>query len=452
VPDIARAVATPARQRAGYIPERAVELLGTWWPLGLALSSFLVVATVYNVRVPIYEAPDEIAHTRYVTSIAARGELMDLSQIEEYEAWQPPLYYAVGAGVIKLFALDPPQELAINPNFPAQRQNFLHPPEEGFPYSEPEWSIHVLRGLSTIFSLGTIAFIYLTSLAIFPRRKLLAFTAAATAGLVPQFAFISATVSNDAAAVFFAAGTVYFGLTYLKDNRRLWLALAAVALSLGALTKTNALVAGFVPLTAVLISSRTWREKAPLLALFVVLPISVAGWFYLRSLLLWGAIVPAETFLPGQLPVPIWHSFYREVFLEDIRQSFWYVGGPMNLRLSKVVYDSLDLISVLALGGIIAGFVSAGFSRGQRWSLVLLSSLPVLALLSVIYFSLVYAAQNQGRYLFVALTAFAILLPLGLGSLMRRDGDRDHPVMLALPALLLAINISIFTITLPRYY
>jgi hypothetical protein len=76
----------------------------------------------------------------------------------------------------------------------------------------------------------------------------------------------------------------------------------------------------------------------------------------------------------------------------------------------------------------------------------------VLALLSVIYFSVMYAMQNQGRYLFVAMPAFAILLPLGLSGLLSRDGERDHPIMLALPVLLLAINIAIFTTILPKYY
>ena len=145
------------------------------------------------------------------------------------------------------------------------------------------------------------------------------------------------------------------------------------------------------------------------------------------------------------------------ITFEILRHRLWAINDEQSLIMatisgSPIVYDALDVLSVLAIGGVITGFVAAGYSRLQRWGLLLLSALPVLALLSVVYFSVVFATQDQGRYLFVAMPAFAILLPLGLSALLSRDGERDHPVMLALPALLLAINISIFTITLPRYY
>jgi hypothetical protein len=69
----------------------------------------------------------------------------------------------------------------------------------------------------------------------------------------------------------------------------------------------------------------------------------------------------------------------------------------------------------------------------------------------MLYFSMTQAYVNQGRYLFVAMPAFAIMLPLGLSTLFSRQG-KDSAVMLGLPALLLALNLGIFTTILPGEY
>jgi len=422
-----------------------------WAPAAVVVALFIAVSTFYNVRVPLYEAPDEAAHARYVRSIADNGKLPRSSSIAEYESWQPPLYYALGAATLKILGLDSPPELEWNVNFPAERQNFVHTSEEDFPYSEPVLAVHVLRGISTLFGAGAILLIYLTSLLIFPRRRLLAFSAAATLSLIPQFAFISATVSNDPASFFAASATVYLGLRYLREFRTIVLVLAAVAVSLGAVTKLSAAVVGIVPLAAVLFQPIAWQKKIPQLAVLALFPLAIAGWFYLRSLILWGAVWPAHLF-GQQNPLPIWDSAYRQTFFETLRESFWYAGGPLNIRLSPIVYDVLDVTSVLALAGLIVTFASSRLAPFENRAIMLLSVLPVLALGMLLYFSVEHDFQPQGRYLFVAMPAFAILMPLGLSRLFSRDGQQDHLAMLALPALLLAVNVSIFAITLPRYY
>ncbi len=425
--------------------------LGAWVPLGAIVATFIAVSTFYNVRVPLYEAPDESAHARYVKSIADKGELPRFRSVPEFESWQPPLYYAVGAAALKILNLDSPPELEWNPNFPAQAENFMHTSEEDFPYSEAALGVHVLRGISTLFGAGTVVFIYLTAAVIFPKRRLLWFAAAASAALTPQFAFISSSVNNNAASFFFASATVYFGLRYLRDLGTVWLVFAALTLSLGALTQLSTSVSGIVPLAAILLQPNAWRQKVPALAVIIIMPLVTAGWFYLRSIILWGAIFPDRLFFPLH-PTPIWDPAYRQVYFEQLRDSFWYIGGPMNLRLSPIIYDVLDLTSVLALAGLIVTFASSRLVRLEKLGVTLLSALPVLTLGMLLYFSVEHDFQPQGRHLMVAMPGFAILLPLGLGALLSPQGDRDHPVMLALPALLLLVNLSIFTITLPRYY
>lgn len=449
--DLAEAPMALEEIRSPFSLETVRGWVWAWAPLALVVAGFAVLSTAYNVRVPLYEAPDERAHSRYAASLAEQGKLPKFTVVEDYESWHPPLYYALGAGVLKLLALGPVPNLEQNPNFPAQSESHLHTVDESFPYSKPVLAVHVLRGVSGLFAAGTLVFVYLITLVVFPQRRLLALSAASTTGLVPQFAFIASMVNNDAASVFFAAATVYFGLRYMRDTRPTWLFIAAIALSLGALSKSTAMIAGVVPMGVVLFSALPWRQRLNQLAVLGFLPLSMAGWFYVRSLVLWGAIFPKHLFWPLS-PAPIWDPLYRTVFLEALRHSYWYAGGALNIGASPVLYDLLDLLSALALGGVIVTFVSARLSRLQRRGLLLLGLLPILALLVILYFSATADFQPQGRYLFVAQPALAILMPMGLSALFSPKGERDHPTMLALPVLLIAMNIYIFAIVLPRAY
>ena len=436
---------------SAYTFPAAVASALSWLPLAAIVATFLVVSTAYNLAVPLYEAPDERAHALYVKSIAERSKLPTFSTPEDYEAWQPPFYYAVGGAVLKTLSLGPIPYLEQNPRFPAETDSYLHVIDESFPYSEPVLAIHVLRGINGIFAAGTMVIVYFMALILFPERKLLALSAAATTGFVPQFAFIGGAVSNDPASVFFAAGTAFFGLKYMREARSVWVVLAAVALSLGALSKSMALLAALVPAGAVLLSTSPWRDKLKLLAVIGVLPFLVAGWFYVRSLAMWGAIYPVDHFWTLR-PTPIWDPLFRKVFWELLRHSYWYFGGAVSVEMSRIVYDLLDLLSCVALGGIIVTFVSRTLSAVQSRGLMLLTLLSVAAFLGIVYFSVTSDFSPQGRYLFVAQPALGILLPLGLSAIFSRDIQRDHSSVFVLPVLLLAVNAYIFAVVLPREY
>ncbi len=420
-----------------------------WLPLVAIVAGFLVLASSYSVQVPVYEAPDETAHAQYANFLVTHAQLPDIPQ--SYEGWQPPLYYAVGGLALKMLGLDSLPSLAVNPNRGIEPNFLIHTSAESFPYSDSVLSVHVLRWISALFGAATLVVIYFTALMLFPKRKLLAFSAAATAGLVPQFAFMSGSVDNDIPAVFFGSLVIYFGLRLLKEGSLACGLGAALALSLGGLTKTTALWAGVIPLLAIFLSPTSWPRRGQLLSLVTALPLATAGLFQLRNYLVWGAVLPGEV-LAGSRPLDLWDPAYRRVFLGLLRESYWYMGGWMSVRLSPIIHDALNVISVLALGGVIVAFVSNQLSAFQRQGLLLLGLLCVVALLCIVYFSVRMDFQPQGRYLFVAQPGFAILFTLGLGALFSRDLRVDHPMTLALPLVLIAVNVSIFTINLPRAY
>ena len=65
--------------------------------LAVVLLLFLTLAVWYSVTIPLGEAPDEVPHFTYVRYLARYGRLPTTE--EEHEAFQPPLYYALGAAL-----------------------------------------------------------------------------------------------------------------------------------------------------------------------------------------------------------------------------------------------------------------------------------------------------------------------------------------------------------------
>lgn len=420
-----------------------------WLPLLIILCGYLFVALGFNVKAPLYEAPDERAHVEYVTILMNDASLPSFEQ--SYQSWQPPLYYLAGAGLLKLLRLPAPYEPTSNPDFPTQPNVMLHNDAESFPYAEPVLSMHVLRFVSTLFGAGTVVFIFLTALAIFPHRRLLAISSAAMTAFLPQFAFITGTVNNDSAGVFFVAAIVYFGVRYMKEGERQWLVASAIALALGALTKSTVLLAGIVPFVGILLQSKDWREKAREVALLGLAPLLFAGWFYARSIALWGNVYPTEL-MQGIQARDIADPAYRTVFLPWIRHSYWFTGGYMNIELTQIYYDILDAVTMLGIAGVVVFFVWRQVEGFQRQALLTLAALFPLVFLGIVWYSMNVDFQPQGRYLFMAQPAIAILLSLGLSTLFSRDHHRDNRLVVGLPLGLLALNISILAVTLPDVY
>src|SRR5687768_3862668 len=67
------------------------------------VSLYLILATLYSIVTPVFEASDEISHYPVVEHIATTGELPiqrpGVETLWEQEGSQPPLYYLLSAGL-----------------------------------------------------------------------------------------------------------------------------------------------------------------------------------------------------------------------------------------------------------------------------------------------------------------------------------------------------------------
>jgi len=144
----------------------------------------------------------------------------DLDGVEEYEEHRRNPHAAIG------YALDP-----------GNKNNYLHPPAEYFPYRGLSLAVHILRLYSMLYGLIALIFTYLTALelgysqftiqsptsrfllptpySLIPNPKFFASLVALFVACQPMFAFITASVANEPANIAFCAIGLWLAQRYV---------------------------------------------------------------------------------------------------------------------------------------------------------------------------------------------------------------------------------------------
>jgi hypothetical protein len=439
----------------------------------LLIVTFLALGALYSLITPVFETPDEVWHFAHVRYIAQHRDLpvQGANQGEEsaqQEASQPPLYYVLASPLVGIVDTSDFAEVARANPFAALGQphsdgnkNAVVPSPSTFPWYGTALAVHLTRLLSVLFSAITVAAAYAAGLTIFTGRQAppgIAFPpvlfALATAALVafnPQFAFISASVSNDSLMTALGALTLAIVASMvsapaLPSRRRL--ALLGVLAGLAALCKLSGLLVACFVLAALLVVALLHRTERPASATLrwlagatiIVggLAMLIAGWWYIRNLLLYGDLTGLSAMLQ-------WVGT-RTMSLADIagesqglELSFWGVFGWFNVLMDQGVYRVLQAVDRLALIGLAAW---AALRMAQRTTVsVNARALAAAALwLAVVLAGLARwtatTPGTQGRLLFPAISAVAALLVTGLATLL--------PARLRAPGLTLLATCLLF--------
>jgi len=299
------------------------------------------------------------------------------------------------------------------------------------------------------------------------------------AGLVafnPQFLFVSALITNDALLTTLGAAMLWLVVLNAEGRNggiaeggdvRAWprtygyTVLIGVLLGLALITKQSALLLAPIAGVAVLEHSwRVWRNeqnqrlvssrhpsaeftpstalraglerneglRASLvilshIALFTVVTLLACGWWYVRNRQLYGDLFGLTVFqrefatgaFDARSPAAWW------VALAQLHASFWARFGWMNLPAPRWVIWFFTCSELLALAGLsrLAATNVQSFKRSKVrtfpwWPI---ATLPLLAFAWVVSFALAAGLVAwQGRLLFPALPAIAIVLAYGIAK------------------------------------
>jgi hypothetical protein len=349
---------------------REVKNLG----LGLALGVYLFLAFSYFFIVPIFEAPDEWTHTGHVKYIAeGNGLPVMLPGRGIWGGQQPPLYYVIGAALAQPFELatfEAYLETHLNPHAsagyaldPGNKNNYLHGPEEAFPYRGLSLTVHILRLYSIILGIITLVFSYLTAFELAKGQPGFATTVALFMACQPMFAFITASVANEPANMAFCAIGLWLAQRYVLQGPTPspWRAVAlGLVLGLISLAKMTGLSMGLVIVVAMLysaISTRKilgaawllWRDGLIIGLLFL----AVGGWWYWRNYQLYGDFFQRGLyklyFNVDPQPLSL-GDFLFVLFSGEV--SFWATFGWLNIVAPDWVYLFYRIISRIGLIGV----------------------------------------------------------------------------------------------------
>jgi 4-amino-4-deoxy-L-arabinose transferase-like glycosyltransferase len=478
-------------------------------PLALILTLYLLLAAGYAVASPPFETPDEHLHYFTAEFIAREGRLPTTRDpgLMGQEAAQPPLYYAVASLFVR--ALDPggaAEALWPNPRVdvssvagnvwisplappnprgesgarpPINANMFVRVPQEDWPWHGYALAARAIRLFSAVLGLGTLLCIHAAGRTVWPDRPDRALLATALVAFLPQFLFIHAAVSNDAAITFFSAAAIWQLLRIVsaaqggggagEQGRRpspqpspegrgsspplprssaplllLGLTIGLAMLSKAAGILLLALSVGVVGLVVLLTAGERRLWRAVVAAAWVAGPALLpAGWLLWRNWTLYGDPTAANQFVALA-------GGYRPYSLLQVAQdmdrvwlSFFAIFGWMSVQPPAwvhVAWNGIVLAAVLgvlwAAGAGLRGRTPSPFGRGLGRGITRHSSLVTL----LAWFLLVTAgwlsfmlrtSADQGRLFFPALTPLALGTAYGL-SRWPRPWPQRAAVALAL--------------------
>ena len=448
---------TVTRERAG-------------WLVAAILLAFVALAAWYSLAIPLGEAPDEVPHFTYVRYLAHHGRLPTTK--EEHEAFQPPLYYLLGAGLTFWIEDDAGAPFAVRHNAQydpvdprAPKNLLLHTSDEAWPFRGWTLAWHLVRLLSIALGATTVWAIYQLGRRLFPSQPAIPLAMAGLAAFTPQFLFMSAVANNDNAATAFSALVLWQVAALLHDRRprAFWArsGLLGLLVGLGLLSKASLLALVPIVVLALLVAAFRLRgaqvagngsaalpgaAPRPLhralggLALALGITAAVAGWYFVRNWLLygdpmaWSFILQTNALREGPLTPDILAWLFRGVF-----RSFWL--GWIGIAFDGFIYWLIAAACLGALAGFGAWLARRWHSLdgGVRWTLGFLGLHAAITLVSLLQWTATVLGTDQGRLIYPLLPA--VMLVLAAGWAWWAPGRWRAPVLagLVVGMLLLAI-------------
>lgn len=398
--------------------------------LGLLLLTYLALGLITGLVVPPFENLDEIEHLGVIRYVADTGRLpvhgTAAADVYHYrqEASQPPLYYLLSAGWVRLLGLPTGSTGPFPPLNPwvacgmggatpyDNRAVFYHDPhQEAFPWQGTYLTLHLLRIGSTLLQLATVAGTYLLARRAFPQRTLLPVLATAIVAFNPQFLLVAGGVNNDNLVTPLATWGLYLLLVIGQEGVTVRRAtVLGIIGGLAGLSKLSGwfllVLAGLVVLVRLLRVEGRRVQRALTALLVPAIALLIAGWWLWRNWQLYGDPTALAPMLEW---VGVRESWSISLAMLDLMfRSFW---GQLPCAFYPPAFYVPYLVLVVAgLVGLVWGW--RRFARSERGVVLLMVAWFGLILIGWMRWDALTPATG-GRLLFPALPAAALLVALG---------------------------------------
>jgi 4-amino-4-deoxy-L-arabinose transferase-like glycosyltransferase len=439
----------------------------------LLLGLQLVRGLFYSAVVPPWQGPDEPWHYEYVSSVAAQGSGPALSaemesSLRTFNLWRFHWTDTPQPGLVSSYSLWHTSLLT-----PQEGYSPLHPMllVPFYMLTSPldiTSRLLLLRLASVLLGMGTVFLLFLAAAVLFPEEDSLIIGIPAFVVFMPMHTFMTSVLNSDNLTEFWASLALFFMLTWFHRGLSLWRMLgAALAVTLGVLTKRTAVFLIPLFIFAVAIYARRWvpKEKerwAVGLAVLVSL-VSLAGLglfiVYLGPYLQGGILA---SFVPHALDSQeLFTAVQGEGFFKDFIAgvqntfvSFWAAFGWGNVSMARGWYAVLAAASL----AVAAGFILYLFrfyrtaSSAEKWraeAIIFLLIALLLALLiglgAMVFLGGKYRTGLHIRYFLPVIIPIATLFLLGWRELFPPQYRR-----FAVPVLL--TGLTLFDATAMAYY
>jgi 4-amino-4-deoxy-L-arabinose transferase-like glycosyltransferase len=390
----------------------------------LILVGYLAVGTLYAVKTPAWQVPDEPAHYNYVAQISKQGccpviapgdwdnayletikaahfapeALAGRLNTVRYENHQPPLYYLLAAPV----------------------------------FSATNGDLTALRLFSVLIGALVVIVAWATVRVIFPAVPWLAVGTAAFVAFLPQHVVMMAGVNNDPLTELLAGLILLTGVYYIKNEPPRYVApLMGVLLGLAFWTKLTVYPLAVLPFLAVLLRARrkAWSLQSVMVAwASVLIPALLLGIpFWLHNIATYGgfdilAQAAHDRVVVGQLSFGAFVAdnglggWLRALF-QDTFRSFWGMFGWMGVPMTNAIYYLLLAFTTFVLVGLIIAFARwrKALTPTQWDALILCGAALLMIGIAYLYYNLKFV-QFQGRYFYPALIPISLCFAAGLAG------------------------------------
>jgi 4-amino-4-deoxy-L-arabinose transferase-like glycosyltransferase len=475
-----------------------ITLKGRRWP---EATRFIVVLLILYAVKQIFSVAsyypfsghDELAHFSYVRTLASEGRLPELPDLATWRAGlrggNPPPTDEIPAELYPYcrftldwycdpdsprWSVDPPRIVTVPGMgyFPSGYQYAANHPPLYYATMVPLYAAssaaspvaqHYLLRLAAIpFGLLTVYAAYRATRSLFPGDAFLTVTVPALVAFQPQISYEAAMVNNDIVAIALTSLILWGVIAGMRDRFPLRLCAAlGFALGLDLLAKGTAIVVAPIIAAAVALGAG-WRDWRGLLIRGVVIGIPAvllsAPWylFLYRTYGDFSGLARVGELQYWNSPMGSFFELMMDPkFIVNRFRETWGEFGWRQIHLRPELLWAIAIPTILASVGLaVYAFIvrrSLPSSRRdpvlrpkpwQRNALIVLFLTCVVSYLAVVQFGTSFAL-SQARYYFPAINAAALLLMLGLRTLLPQQA-RPAGQGIVFGALVL-LNIVIMT-------